>query len=254
MNGVSRMLRVGMARTLEGFSPKLAIAIGVLSTVVALALAVSSAKREGNLGAVPVLTASVLAWGTGVLLCFAASMRAFARDREEGWRALLARHGFGDGAYLGARIGGLALVVVLVDGIGTALVGVTALLGAHDHAALSDALSGTVASLAYSIAFALVVAPVAVATLAPRPRGAGYLFLLSVLVVPALVAGWTSELVPEGWGELVSIPGALDALREGLQGSPDPTRVVRAAAVLAIVAIGAVGWARAQLSIRGAAR
>jgi hypothetical protein len=103
---------------------------------------------------------------------------------------------------------------------------------------------------AYAVAFALVVAPIAMATLGPRGRASGYLFLLSVLLVPALVAHWTGQLVPDDWSELVSVPGALDALRDSLMGAIDPLRTVRAFAVLVAAATLATLWARAELHLR----
>ena len=58
--------------------------------------------------------------------------------------------------------------------------------------------------------------------------------------------------MPEEWGELVSVPGALDALRESLLGSVDGLRAVRSLAVLVAVAALAALWARGQLHIHKA--
>jgi len=242
-----------MSRALEGFSPKVAIVIAVATSLGTLVLAIASARRGADVEHIAPLAAGLLAWGAGVLLCFAASMRAFDRDREDGWDALLARHGARPSAYLAARIVGLVLVTLGLVVSGTLLSGLGAVLASRDAHVALVALEGTVAGLAYAVAFALVVAPIAVATLAPRGRTSGYLFLLSVLVVPALIAHWTGQLVPDEWSDLVSVPGALDALRDSLLGSLDAARLVRALAVLVAASALASLWARAQLHLRHSA-
>jgi hypothetical protein len=239
-----------MSRSLEGFMPKAAVAIAVVTSIGALALAIASARRGGDVERIAPLAAGLLGWGAGVLLCFAASMRAFDRDREEGWDALLARHGARPSTYLAARIAGLVLVTLEVVVPGTVVSGLGAVLASRGGHVAVLALEGTVAGVAYAVAFALVVAPIAMATLGPRGRASGYVFLLSVLVLPALVAHWTGQLVPDEWSELVSVPGALDALRDALLGSVDALRAVRALAVLVAVATLASLWARAQLRLR----
>jgi hypothetical protein len=241
-----------MARAASGAMPKAAIVIAVLTTLGALAFAPSAATSGGGAERVAPLAAGLLAWGAGVLLCFAASMRAFDRDREDGWDALLARHGARPPAYLFARVAGLAVVTLAIVLPGTVLAGVAAALASHEGHVARDALLGTLAGSAYAAAFSLVVAPIAVATLAPRDRASGYLWLLAVLVAPALVADWTGKLVPEAWSELVSVPGALDALRESLLQS-DAELGLRAFAVLIFAALVAFAWARAQLLLRRSA-
>jgi hypothetical protein len=55
--------------------------------------------------------------------------------------------------------------------------------------------------------------------------------------------------LPEGWGELVSIPGALAALRSSLlQGSFDPLRLMRATALIGLVVLVALLIVRGQLA------
>jgi len=236
-----------MARAASGPMAKVAIATAVLTTLGALVLAPSSARQADDAVRVAPIAAGLLAWGAGVLLCFAASIRAFDRDRADGWDALLARHGARATSYLTARIGGLALATLLVVLPGTVVAGLAVALASRQGAVAREALDGALAASAYAIAFSLVVAPIAMATLGPRSRASGYVWLLGVLVAPALVAEWTGQLVPDAWSELVSVPGALDALREALLGTIDPARALRALVVLAAVALVAVGWAHAQL-------
>jgi len=242
-----------MARATEGVMPKASIVIAIVTTFGALVFAIAAGRHGAAADRVAPLTAGLLAWGAGVLLCFAASMRAFDRDREDGWDALVARHGATRTAYLFARAVGLAIVTLEIMVPGTLLVGLAATFAARDGHAARDALSGTFAGVAYAIAFSLVVAPIALAALGARGRASGYLYLLAVLVLPALIAPWTGQLVPEEWSELVSIPGALDALREALLGSIDGARALRAIVVLVAITVLATLWARAQLHVHRSA-
>ncbi len=228
--------------------PKASIAIAGLTTLGALVFGIAAGRAGEGTERVAPLAATLLAWGAGVLLAFAASMRAFDRDREDGWDELLARHGATRSSYVIARAVGLAIVTLELVLPGTVLAGLGAALASHDGHVARQALSGTVAGAAYAIAFSIVVAPIALATLGARNRASGYLYLLSVLVIPALVAEWTGQLVPEDWSELVSVPGALDALREGLLNA-DAARALRAVVVLASVTVLASVWARGQLHV-----
>jgi len=239
-----------MARAIEGAMAKVSIVIGGITAVGALAVTASALRHGGDPSASLPFAAGLQAWGAGVLLCFAASVRAFERDAQDGWAALMARHGFGSTAYLGARVAGLAAWTLLLVAGGALLVGLLTIGGAHDAAGAGRALTATLAALAYSVTFSVAVAAISMATLAPRARGSGYLFLLLVLVLPALVADFTGQLVPSAWSELVSVPGALDALRDSLHPSIDAARAARAGAVLAAITMGALVWARAQLAVR----
>jgi len=232
---------------------KASIVIGCITALGALALAASALRHGADPSTTAPFAAGLQAWGAGVLLCFAASVRAFERDEKDGWASLMARHGFGPGAYLGARVAGMAAWTLLIVAGGALLVGLVTLGGAHDGPGARLALSAMLAAIAYSIMFAVVVAAISVATLAPRARGSGYLFLLLILVLPALVSDWTGRLVPSEWSDLVSVPGALDALRDALHPAIDAAQAVRSFAVLAFVTLASILWARAQLALRGPA-
>ncbi len=240
-----RLLRSAMARAASGFMPKASIAIAIATTLGVLVVGMG-AHGDGVERIAP-FAASLLAWGAGVLLCFAASIRAFDRDREDGWDLLLLRHGARLSSYLAFRIAGLVVLTAIVVAPGTLVVGAGTLLTARDAHTARVALSGIGAGLAYAIAFSVVVAPIALAALGARGRATGYLFLLVVLVLPAALAEWTGQLFPDDWSELVSVPGALDALRESLLHGFDGARALRAIVVLAGVFVLASVWARAQL-------
>jgi hypothetical protein len=216
----------------------ISLGIGALTVFGAIVVTLSVARQGANapLASVPSVTSSALAWGAGALFAFAAAAKALRRDKEEGIRALLLARGGSTEAYALARVAGLALVLSLVLAGGTAAAGIVAALAAAKLGLAASALQATLASMAYALAFALVLAPVAVAALGARSRGGGYGRLLVVLVLPELFERWTARALPGAWRELVSIPSALGALRAALMPpGVDVARFFRAALVLAIV-------------------
>jgi len=98
------------------------------------------------------------------------------------------------------------------------------------------AFRASLGAVAYAIAFAVTVGPIAMATLGARTRTGGYLALVGVLVLPELLSPWTGDLLPPGWRELTSIPAALDALGSGVA-SPHRDWLSMARATAALVAI-----------------
>ena len=231
------LVALGFRRAWEGILPKVSVAFGALLTVIMLSIAIAAARQDVDLHNVAAATARVLGWGAGVLAAFAAAARALDRDRDDGYFALLESRGAHLGAYLWARIGGLALLLLVVVAGGTLITGLAA-------------LRGTAAGVAYAVAFSVTVAPLAMAALGARSRTGGYGVLFLVLVVPELMASVTSELVPEPWGDVVSIPAALDSLREGLNAPLDPARCARAVFALAGVIVLATLVVRSQAAIR----
>jgi len=241
---------LGFRRAWEGILPKVSVAFGALLTVIMLSIAIAAARQDVDLHNVAAATARVLGWGAGVLAAFAAAARALDRDRDDGYFALLESRGAHLGAYLWARIGGLALLLLVVVAGGTLITGLAATLAARSGTSALAALRGTAAGVAYAVAFSVTVAPLAMAALGARSRTGGYGVLFLVLVVPELMASVTSELVPEPWGDVVSIPAALDSLREGLNAPLDPARCARAVFALAVVIVLATLVVRSQAAIR----
>lgn len=244
------LFALGLSRARAGVLAHLALGFAALTTLGALAL-VPGARTAGSaaLERLPSATSSLLAWGAGVTLAFAAALQVLRRDRTNGVRALATAHGHDANAYLAARVLGLAALVAIVIGGGTVIVGAAAALASHGthHAAL--ALQGTAAGCVYATAFAATVAPVAIAALGARSRADGYLWLLAVLVVPEALSGLTGRVVPEEWSDLVSIPGALGALRAALAPPGfDVAHGARALVVIVVIALCAAGAARAALA------
>lgn len=236
------LVALGAHLSRKGFMAGLSILVAVATTLGCLVMGFVLARggRTAPLHDVPLLTSSFLAWGGGFLLAFSASVRALRRDRKDGVRALvMARTGRGGSlvGYLLARIVGLAWLLALVIGGGTLVVGVvTSLLGIRLSLG-AKTLQATFASVLFALAFAAVMAPVALAALGSRSRIGGYLFLLLVVIAPSIFAEILARPLGPKVAELLSIPSALLALRSGfMPGSVDVVRVLRASVSLVFFA------------------
>jgi hypothetical protein len=241
-------IALGLALARRGALAKVSIALGALVVLGAFVAAVILSRRShAPLDRLPSLASSALAWGAGVLLAFAAAAHALLRDRTDGVRALLSARGSGTRGYLWARIGGLALLLALVVGGGTLLAGLAAVLVAG-RAGVLPAIQGTGAATAYGVAFAISVAPVALAALGARSRAGGYLWFVLVLVFPEVLEPWLSSAVPD-WGDLLSLPGALAALRRALMPpGVNLALLVRSAVVLGAATAIAIAIVRAEIA------
>jgi len=234
------LVALGGALARSGITAKVSLGLGAAIAVsfAAASLVIARGDRPEGLAALPLLASSALAWGSGTLLAFAASVHAFHRDRLEGVRALLAARGRSDGEYLASRILGLARSLALVTAGGTLASGAIATLAAR-----------TGASVVFAIAFAATLAPIALATLGARSRVGGYLVLALVVGLPELLQGWSAHVLPEGWAELASIPSALTTLRSSLLPDAfDALRFARAFALLALLVAVALLVVRGQLA------
>ncbi|WP_205633595.1 hypothetical protein [Labilithrix luteola] len=115
------------------------------------------------------------------------------------------------------------------------LAGLASALAAPRAAVVGQTLQTTFASVVFSIAFAVVVAPIAFAALGARSRVGGYLFLVSVVVIPEIIASALAKVLPDGVAEVLSVPSALSALRSAL--GPGPVEVGRAFRAVVAIAI-----------------
>jgi hypothetical protein len=245
MAASSGLLVLGVARARRGILAGVAIAIGILTALGAVVAAIALGRHGGRAAVdVPAGAAIALAWGAGVLLAFASSVRGLARDRDEGITALVRARGASTALWIVARVAGLAVVVAAVV-VGGVLVASLAAVSAASPSAMARVARASAGAMAYGAAFAIVIAPVAMAALGVRSRAGGYVWLLVLLVLPELFASWTRELLPSGWGELTSIPAMLGALRAGIA-SADFARAVRACAAIAVVVVAALAAVRAQ--------
>jgi hypothetical protein len=203
-------------------------------------IAAAIALDGGNAAAhVPTLASKAVAWSAGVTLAFGASLRALARDREEGLLALARMRGVGAGHYVRGRVGGLVALLAIAVGGATLVAGLGATAAAPSA---SVAIRVSKAGLAYALAFAATLGPLAMAALGARTRTGGYFTLLAVLVLPELLAPWTSALLPAGWYELTSIPAALAAVRAGVV-SPSAAGIHMARALTGLTAVVAASLA-----------
>jgi hypothetical protein len=240
-------IALGASLAPQGTMVKIALVVAAATVLGGVATAIVLSARGGGatgaLGQLGAATSTLLAWGAGILIAVPASLHAFHDDRRNGIRALLRARGASTATYARGRVLGLAVVLLAVVGGGTLASGGAAVLLASRAGVAARALGELVASLTYAAAFAIVVSPMALAAFGTRSAGRGYLrFFAVLLVLPELLKPWTSELVPRGWGELLSVPSALSALRAAaLPQAFDLARFARAGFVLA--AFGALCFA-----------
>lgn len=230
---------------------KLAIGIGALTCFGAAILALVMAQTETHppLETLPGLTAEALAWGAGVLLAFASAAHALRRDRDDGIQALVRSRGGDAHDYVWGRVGGLAILLALVVGGGTLFTGIVAMLAARQFGLAGLTVQGTLAGLAFALAFSVTLAPIAMAALGARSRAGGYAWLVVILILPELLAGWTGAVLPETWSSVLSIPGALSTVRSSLMPSDfDISAFARAFVVLTAVAAFALIFVHNQLA------
>jgi hypothetical protein len=230
-------LALGTWLAARGALARVGIALAVLGAIASLvACVVVSGERAGAAAQLPMVASSAIAWSAGLLLAFGAALRAVRRDREEGVVALVRARGASVAAYVRGRVGGLVVMLALAVGGATLVAG----LGAVSVARPSlPAARASIAAMAYALAFAATLGPVAMAALGARTRSGGYLTLVAVLVVPELLAPATSALLPRGWHELTSIPAALAAVRAGVA-APGVMGASMARALAGLAAVVAV--------------
>jgi hypothetical protein len=236
----ARTLPLGTWLAARGALPTFGIALAILAALTSVVAALIVARSDGNAVAqLPTLEATAIAWVAGLVLAFGAAARALGRDREQGVLALVLLRGGGLAAYVRGRVGGVVVLLAVTLGGATLVGGLAAVSVAHP---VAPAVRGAVAGLAYALAFAATVGPIAMAMLGARTQAGGYLSLLAVLVVPELLAPWTASLLPSGWYELTSVPAALAAVRAGVaapaEGAASLARAL--AGLVAVVAMSLV--------------
>jgi hypothetical protein len=245
------LVALGGALAWGGLTARISLGLGAAIVLFAMAasLVIARGAHSQELASVPLLTSSALAWGAGTLLAFGASVHAFRRDRQQGMRALLAARGRSDGEYLASRILGLTQILAALTAGGTVAAGAAASLAARSPSLAIRTIDCTGASVVFALAFAATLAPIALAALGARSRVGGYLALVAVLVIPEVLQNWSARVLPEGWAELTSIPGALMALRSSLLPDAfDALRFARAFAVLALLVVLSLLVVRRQLA------
>jgi hypothetical protein len=242
--GRPRTLALGIWLASRGGLVVAGIVLAALCTAGAVFEALGGGRWRGP--ALPAIAAHAIAWGAGVTIAFGAALQAVRRDRMDGVVALARARGASAGDYARGRVGGLVVVLAASVAGGTLVSGIVAISVAHPPL---PAVRSTFGALAYSLAFAATLAPVALAALGSRSRGGGYLAFLAVVVIPELLSPWTSELLPNGWGELTSIPAALEAVMRGAASpSHAPMHLARALAMLAAVIGASLVVVAAQVS------
>ena len=245
--GTGTLLGLGASLARRGPLPAIALIVSGITTLAAAALAVAFGARgdEAPAYAVPLVASTAIAWGGGFLLAFAGSASALRRDQTEGIRELFVARTTSIRGYILARVGGLSALLGLVVGGGTALTGTLAVVASVRAGSVPRTIQASAAAVAYGLAFAFVVAPVAFAALGARTRVSGYLFLLLVLLAPELVTSMLEHSAPAEVLEVCAIPSALAALRASIApGTVDAMRFLRAVVALLAFATFALMWIR----------
>jgi len=228
------MLPLGVRLASRGALPTAGLALAALGALLSVAAALALGHRGGQ-GAekLPTIASSATAWGAGMMVAYGAALRATTLDGERGVLALARARGVGSGLYARGRVAGLVIVLAVAVAGATLVAGLAATSAAGASPAVARASIG---AMAYALAFAATIGPVAMASLGAGTRAGGYLTLLAVLVLPELLSGWTAELLPHGWRELTSIPAALEAVRSGASSpAASADHLARAVAGLAAV-------------------
>jgi hypothetical protein len=231
----------------------LAISGATLLAVVVVAVLVARRGEDAPVHRVPVMAATVLAWGGAFLHAVVVAASALRRDRTDGIRHLFVARTTSPRAYLVGRVSGLAVWLAGVVAGGALVTGSIGIVAAARAPAVARIVQSTGAAIAFGVAFAAVLAPVAFAALGARPRRSGYLALLAIVLVPELVVASLAGAVPVEIAELCAIPSALGALRDALSpGTLDLLRAARAlAVVVALAAVALVLVRRALLRLEG---
>jgi hypothetical protein len=248
--GLAPLIAFGITLARRGPMAVVSLAVSALTVLAFVIVGVVLGIRDvaAPVHDVPVVASSALAWGGGILLAFAASASALRRDRTTGIHHLFVARVPGARGYLLGRVGGLAALLALVTGGGTLLVGLVAILVTTRGHGLGRTIQATLASVAFALAFALVVAPLALAALGARKRVSGYLTLLAILVVPEIVVSLLSSALPTELLELCSVPSALAALRAAISAhGVDPLRALRALVALGVFAAAASLFLRREV-------
>lgn len=254
---VAALLALGASLARRGPMAVVSMAISLLTVGAMCTVALASAAREGGAPAhaLPSVAASALAYGGAFLHAVSAAMGALRRDRAEGVVHLFVSRAASLRSYTAARIGGLAALLAAEVGGGALVVGVVAMLASSRPEEALRVAQMSAASVAFGVAFAIVMAPVALAALGARARGAGYLFLLAILFLPELLAASARGSFPSEIVELFAIPSALDALRGSLApGSVDLLRFVRALVALGVFTALGVAFVHRDAALLGRQR
>ncbi|HEX3345266.1 MAG TPA: hypothetical protein VHS09_11870 [Polyangiaceae bacterium] len=210
-----------------------ALAIGGALASVVAAVALSGTAVAARL---PLVESSAIAWTAGLILAFGGGLRALRHDRDQGVTALARARGATRSGYVRGRVAGLVLVLAVALGGAILVAGVAATSVARPPL---PAVQTSAAALAYVLAFAATLGPVAMASLGSRTRSGGLLTLLAIVALPELLVPWTSSLLPHGWHELTSIPAALAAVRAGVA-APAAMALPMVRAVVGLAAVVAL--------------
>lgn len=241
-----RLIRFGAKLATRGLIARAGLALAVLWCLFFVGRVFLLSRRHlPSAYYLPSIASVSLVWGAGICIAFGAALSALKRDRVDGtFRLVVGRLGSAR-AYVVSRVGGLVLLLALVNAGGALLVGAACVATAPSAHAAWLALWTSAASLLFGVCASIVLGLVCFAALGVAGRVAGYGRLVAVLFVPEVVRRLVLSRMDVPGMDVMSIESALGALRESLlPNMVDPARFARAAFVLVVVSAAALAVVR----------
>ncbi len=247
---LAKELRVGTRLAMRGPLATLALVVAALTLLVALGVVfiVSRVETNAPVELFPHLVAQILAFGSGLPLVLAGALEAYSKDRKDGVRHLLRESGFDRAAYFRARSLGLFAALFGVVGGGTVIAGVLSLMFARRPHFFVQALAATGGAVLFAFSFALLISSVALATLAPRGKRAGYIAFLATFLGLEAIGPWLTLWLPLDFSQIISVKIALEKIRTGVLPGHDFGEGLRAFLLIGTISLLALLFARRELA------
>lgn len=246
MMPTQRLIRFGARLATRGLLARLGLVLALLWCLFFVGRVFLVSHRNLTTGYyLPSIASVSLVWGAGFCIAFGAALSALKRDRVDGtFRLLVTRMGSAR-AYVVSRVGGVILLLMIVNAGGALLVGAACMATAPSAHAAWLTLWTSAASVLFGVCASFVIGLVCFATLGVSGRVSGYGRLLVVLLLPEVVRRLALSRMNVPGMDVMSIESALGALRESLlPNMVDPGRCARAVFVLAVVSFAALAVVR----------
>jgi hypothetical protein len=246
MMPAQRLIRFGAKLATRGLLARLGLGLGFFWCLFCIGRVFLLARRSVPSAHYAItISAVTMVWGAGICVAFGAALSAMKRDRVDGtFRLIVSRTGSAR-SYVMSRVGGLILLLSLLNGGSVLLVGLASMAtSGSGHGALMSAWT-TAASVLFGVCASVVIGLVCFAALGVSGRVTGYGRLLLWLFLPEVVRRMALSRLDVPGMDVMSIESALGALRESLlPNMVDPARFARAVFVLFVVSLAALAVVR----------
>ncbi len=246
MMPTQRLIRFGARLATRGLLARFGLGLAVIWCLFFVGRVFLLAHRNLTSGYyLPSIASVSLVWGAGICVAFGAALSALKRDHVDGtFRLVVGRMGSAR-AYVVSRVGGLILLLSIVNAGGALMVGAACIATAPNAHAAWLTLWTSAASVLFAVCASIVLGLVCFAALGLTGRVSGYGRLVSVLFLPEVVRRLSLSRLDVPGMDVMSIEAALGALRESLlPNMVDPSRFARAVFVLAVVSAAALAVVR----------